>query len=138
MFQDVPAFLTEWHRVVAERGLVALPALLSDDITMGAPPYWDRLRGRDLVQHLLGIVIHTIEDFTYHREWQEGNELALEFTGHVGDLELQGVDLITLDDRFVIRNLDVVMRPVNAVIALREAIAPQMAEFLRRAAGSTG
>ena len=138
MFQDVPAFLTEWHRVVAERGLVALPALLSDDITMGAPPYWDRLRGRDLVQHLLGIVIHTIEDFTYHREWQEGNELALEFTGHVGDLELQGVDLITLDDRFVIRNLDVVMRPVNAVIALREAIAPQMAEFLRRTAGSTG
>jgi hypothetical protein len=138
MPQDTHAFLTEWHRVVFERDLVALPALLSDDITMGAPPYWDKLRGRDLVRHLLGIVVHTIEDFTYHREWQDGNELALEFTGHVGDLELQGVDLITLDEHFVVRNLDVVMRPVNAVIALREVIAPQMAEFLRRAAGNAG
>jgi hypothetical protein len=112
--------------------------MLAEDVSMGAPPYWAKLQGRELVQHLLGIVVHTIEDFTYHREWQDGNELALEFTGHVGDLDLQGVDLITLDDRFVVRNLDVVMRPVNAVLALRETIAPQMAEFLRRSAGSAG
>jgi hypothetical protein len=131
-------FLTEWHRIVAEKDLAALPAMLAEDISMGAPPYWARLQGRDLVQHLLGLVVHTIEDFSYHREWQDGHELALEFTGHVGDLDLQGVDLITLDDRFAIRSLDVVMRPVNAVLALREAIAPQMAEFLRRAAGSAG
>ena len=39
-------------------------------------------------------------------------------------------DLITLDETEVIRNLDVLMRPVNAVIALREIIAPHMAEYL--------
>jgi hypothetical protein len=136
MPDDTDEFLMEWHRVVAERDLAALPALLADDISMGAPPYWAKLQGRDLVCHLLGLVIRTIEDFTYHREWQDGNELALEFTGHVGDLDLQGIDLITLDEHFAIRNLDVLMRPVNGVIRLRESIAPKMAEFLSRGGGS--
>jgi hypothetical protein len=124
------SFLSEWHRIVAEKDLVALEATLTEDVTIGAPPYWEKLRGRPLVHHLLGRIVHTIEDFTYHREWQNERELALEFTGHVGKLDLQGIDLITLDENGSIRNLDVLMRPVNAVIALREVIAPQMAEFL--------
>ncbi len=124
------AFLTGWHCIVAEKDLVALEAVLAEDVTMGAPPYWEKLRGRPLVHHLLGRIVHTIEDFTYHREWRDDRELALEFRGHVGDLELQGIDLITLDRNDRIANLDVLMRPVNAVLKLREIIAPQMAEFL--------
>lgn len=127
---DPDAFLTEWHRVVAERDLAALPKLIAPDITMGAPPYWRKLQGERIVGHLLGLIVHTIEGFTYHREWAHGADLALEFTGRVGDLELQGIDLITLNRDGRVQNLDVLMRPVNAVIALREAVAPKMAAFL--------
>jgi len=130
MADQVEQFLKEWHRIVSQKDVPALAAVLAEDIAIGAPPYWEKLRGRDLVQHLLGLIVHTIEDFTYHREYREGAELALEFTGHVGDRELQGIDLITLDGQGRIQNLDVLMRPINAVIALREAIQPQMAEFL--------
>ena len=73
---------------------------------------------------------HTIEGFTYHREWAQGRELALEFRGRVGETELQGIDLITLDAEGRIQNLDVLMRPVNGIVALRERIAPRMAEYL--------
>ena len=104
--------------------------MLADDISLGAPPYWDRFQGRKLVHHLLGLILHTIEDFTYRREWQEGSELALEFSGRVGGLDLQGIDLISLNDGLVIQSLDVLMRPTNAVDRLRETIAPQMASFL--------
>lgn len=128
-------FLERWHRVVGERDLVGLEALLATDVTMGAPPYWDRLSGRPLVHHLLGLILHTIEDFTYHREWHQDsrgrNEMALEFHGHVGELDLQGIDLITLNERGEIQNLDVAIRPMNALEALRDVIAPQMAEYLR-------
>ena len=130
MSDSAESFLTGWHRIVAEKDLAALETVLAEDVAIGAPPYWDKLRGRPLVHHLLGRIIHTVEDFSYRREWQDGNELALEFTGHVGELALQGIDLITLDETGVIRNLDVLMRPINAVTALREVIAPQMAEFL--------
>jgi hypothetical protein len=111
---DVAGFLRDWHR----------------------PPYWQRFAGRDVVHQLLGIIIHTIQGFTYHREWQQGSELALEFTGRVGELELQGIDLITLDDRPAIAKRDVLMRPIRAIEALQEIVAPQMTAFFARRAGS--
>ena len=123
-------FLPEWHRIVAERDVAALGAVLAADVTLGAPPYWSKLAGRDLVQHLLGLIVHTLEAFTYHREWRDGRELALEFRGRVGEIELQGIDLITLDAEGRIQNLDVLMRPLNGIVALRDRIAPRMAEYL--------
>lgn len=140
MTADARSFLPGWHRIVAERDLDALFEVLADDVTMATPPYWDRLAGRDLVHHLLGIIIETIEGFTYHREWVEAGELALEFRGRVGDCELQGIDLISLDESGRIRALDVMVRPANALAALRERVAPRMQAFLaeRAAAGPEG
>ncbi len=123
-------FLDRWHRIVAERDLAALREILAEDVSIGAPPYWPKLEGRDLVCHLLGIIIHTIEDFTYRREWSSEAELALEFTGRVKGLDLQGIDLITLNAENHVVYLDVMMRPINGVTALRDAVAPQMAKFL--------
>ncbi len=128
-------FLAKWHPLVANRDLVALERILAPDITMGAPPYWDRLSGRPIVHHLLGLIINTIEDFTYHREWhddaKQNGEIALEFHGHLGEHDLQGIDLISLNDRGEIQNLDVMIRPMNALSALRDVIAPQMIEYLK-------
>ncbi len=137
MSRDVSDFLTEWHRIVRERDLVGLDRVLDENVSMGAPPYWEKLRGRKLIHHLLGLIVHTIDGFTYHREWCNGSELALEFTGRVGERELQGIDLISLNDNLLVQNLDVLMRPVNSVIALRDAIAPQMAAFLSQGRDGT-
>ncbi len=135
MASENDGFLAEWHRLVEARDLLALEKILAEDVTMGAPPYWDRLEGRPIVHHLLGLIIRTIEDFTYHREWHDDSrgrgEIALEFRGHVGELDLQGIDLITLNQRGEVQNLDVMIRPMNALAALRDVIAPQMMGFLR-------
>lgn len=138
MSNPVDAFLTEWHRIVSERDLDALHRVLAPDVSLGPPPYWSRFHGREIVQHLLGLIVETIEGFTYHREWKNGRELALEFTGRVGDLELQGIDLITLNDRFAIQNLDVLMRPMNSVRALQETIGPRMVSFLAQGSPPDG
>jgi hypothetical protein len=128
-------FLAKWHPIVSERDLAGLENILAPDVTMGAPPYWDKLSGRPLVHHLLGLIIHTIEDFTYHREWHDDSrgkgEIALEFRGHIGELDIQGIDLVSLNERGEIQNLDVMIRPMNALAALRDVIAPKMAEYLR-------
>jgi len=134
MPDPIETFDLEWHRIVAEKDRGGLERVLAEDITVGVPPYWQKLHGRAIAVHLLDLIIHTIDDFTYHREWRNGRELALEFTGHVGDMELQGIDLISLDERGAVTNLDVLMRPVNAVIELRGVVAPQMAAFLQERA----
>lgn len=134
MTSEVDKFLSEWHRVVSAKDRDGLVGLLAEDVSLGAPPYFEKLRGRDLVHHLLGLILQTIDDFTYHRQWRNEGELALEFSGRIGELRLQGIDLITLNDDFVVGNIDVLIRPTNAVDALRDVIAPQMATFLARGA----
>ena len=132
-------FLAKWHPLVIGRDLAALEKILAEDVSMGAPPYWDTLSGRPIVHHLLGLIINTIEDFTYHREWHDDSrgegEIALEFKGHLGELDLQGIDLITLNDRGELQHLDVMIRPMNALEELRNIIAPQMIAFLRENSG---
>ena len=127
-------FLLKWHQLVANRDLAALEEVLAEDVTMGAPPYWDKLQGKPIVHHLLGLIISTIDDFSYHRQWHTdctgSDEIVLEFMGHVGGLDLQGVDLISLNERGELQNLDVMIRPMNALEALRDIVAPQMMEFL--------
>ena len=126
---DPDAFLARWHVLVAAKDPAALSDVLAEDVTMGAPPYWQDFEGVEVVQHLLGLVIETIEGFSYHREWVDGRELALEFKGRVGDIDLQGIDLITLDDAGRLCHLDVLIRPMNALEALRERIMPRMTAF---------
>jgi len=126
----VNTFLERWHRMVADRDADAIGDLLAEDVIIGAPPYWEPLEGHPLVTHLLGIIVTTIEDLRYRREWIDGNELALEFRGQVGDEQLQGIDLITLDDDGRVRRIDVMIRPLNALTALFERVAPQMAAYL--------
>ena len=134
MGTDAQAFLKQWHRVVKERDIAAIEDLLAQGVSVGAPPYWTKLQGRGLVHHLLGLILQTIEGFTYQREWMDGAELALEFTGRVGELDVQGIDLISLDEENKVRNVDVMIRPVNAVIALQKIISPKMEAFLTRGA----
>ncbi len=123
-------FLTRWHRIAKERDFDGLRDLLAEDVTIGAPPHWQRLGGKDLVHHLLGVILETIEGFTYYREWVSGAELALEFKGKVDDLDLQGIDLVTLDDDNRVTQLDVMIRPLNAVITLQEKVGARMLAYL--------
>jgi len=127
---EVDRFLDEWHRIVREQDAAALTEIIAEDVTLGAPPYWNRLQGRELVAHLLGLILETIEDFTYLRQWRAGRELALEFSGRVGDYRLQGVDLITVDEDGLLCAIDVPMRPLDTVEHLRDTIAPRMQQYL--------
>lgn len=118
MSADSKAFLEQWHKVVAARDIEGLAAVLAEDVTLGAPPYWTKLETKEVVLRLLGIIINTIDAFTYHREWIDGPELALEFRGSVEGLDLQGIDLITLNDEGKVQNIDVMIRPMNTLAKL--------------------
>jgi hypothetical protein len=138
MAADAESFLQVWHRIVEKRDAAALADVLAENVTLGAPPYWTRLEGREIVQRLLGIIIETIDGFTYHREWLDGAELALEFTGRVGDTELQGIDLISLDAENRVQNLDVMIRPMNALEELRDRVGARMRAPLDSPADAAG
>ena len=127
---EVDRFLDEWHRIIREQDIAAIVEILADDVEIGAPPYWNKLEGKELVGHLLGLILETIEKFTYHRQWRSGRELALEFTGVVDGHQLQGVDLITVNEEGLLAKIDVPMRPLGTIEHLRDKIGPKMQKYL--------
>ena len=127
---EVDRFLDEWHRIIREQDVSAIVEILAEDVEMGAPPYWNKLEGKDLVGHLLGLILETIEEFTYHRQWRSGRELALEFTGVVEGHKLQAVDLITVNEEGLLAKIDVPMRPLGTIEHLRDKIGPKMQKYL--------
>lgn len=91
---------------------------------------------------LLGIVISTLENFTYHREFVNGRHMVLEFRAvlyapedkeRATPMNVQGVDLITLDDDGNCSQFTVMIRPHNTLGVLKKIVAARMAEMMAEA-----
>lgn len=124
------AALDTWHRFVAERDTELLDVLLAPDVVFRAPTYWSERRGKPAVTVILSTVMTVFQDFRYHRQWIDGDEWALEFSARIGDLDLRGVDLIHLE-KGQIESLEVLIRPPNAVAALRDEMERRLTPFLK-------
>jgi hypothetical protein len=62
------------------------------------------------------------EDFTYTKEWVDGQDIILEFTACIGDKKLKGIDRITVNEAGEIAHIEVLIRPLNGLIALAEHV----------------
>ena len=110
--------LAEWHRIIAEGDMAALHHLLAENVTFHSPFAWTPKQGRALTGGILATVSEVFEDFTYHRQWVDGPEWALEFSARVNGLELKGLDLVSLDEEGLIVRFEVLVRPANALAEL--------------------
>ena len=82
-----------------------------------------------LNKRLLQFKLNEKEPLLYHnepiiRDGKMGHDKnwALEFKCKIGDLDIVGVDLITLGEDGLIDILEVTMRPLKSISELREAI----------------
>ena len=62
------------------------------------------------------------EDFRYEGEWIEGSEIILEFSARIGETKLRGIDRISLDAAGRLRHIEVMVRPINGLMALAEKV----------------
>lgn len=123
-------FIEEWHRIVRGKDAEAILGILAPDVEVGGPAYWGRLRGKGTVAHFLGLGLRILAGLTFLREWVSDRGIAIEFKGKIGEQSFQGVNLITLDDAGRAKHIDILIRPINAVVALRDLVTPQMTAYL--------
>ena len=88
-------------------------------LAVGLMPY----PGRDLVCLLLSTAAGVFEDFKYHREFLDGENAALEFSAHIGDVELKAVHLIRFNAAGEFVEIEKLVRPAEGVKALGNAMA---------------
>lgn len=116
------ARLQRWHDVVFNHDLDDLHNMLHHDIEFHSPAFFKPKHGVDAAHFILSNVIDIFSDFTYHREWIDGNEFALEFSATVGDKSIKGIDLIRWNDDGKITHFEVMVRPLNGLGALAQAM----------------
>ena len=116
-----------FREAVEAQDLDGMRGALAENVTFHSPVAHKPFEGRDNVGKVLAAVSQTFEDFRYTDEFDAGDGThALIFRARVGDKELQGLDLIRLDDDGLIDELTVMVRPASGLMALGQAMAPKV------------
>ena len=115
--------LAKWRAMIAENDFRDLPSIVAADAVFRSPVGLKPYPGRELVCLLLRTAAGVFEDFEYHREFLDGENAALEFSAHIGDVKLKAVHLFRFDSGGKFVEIEKLVRPVEGVKALGNAMA---------------
>jgi SnoaL-like domain len=115
-------------RAAVERmDIDAAQELFADDIVFHSPATFHPFVGRETVTRLLGLVAETFEDFRYTDELETGAAHALIFRASIAGREIEGIDLLRLDDDGLIADFTVMLRPLSGLVPFAQAMGEKAA-----------
>ena len=117
---------TAFKDAVEARDFEAAIRCLDREVTFNSPVAHTPFEGKEVVGQVLLAVSETFEDFEYTDAFETGNVHALIFRARVGDKQLQGLDLLRLNDEGLIEELTVMVRPASGLMALAAAMGPKV------------
>jgi ketosteroid isomerase-like protein len=118
-----------YRQAFEARDLDGLVALLADDVVFHSPVIADPgFEGRDSVAALLAIVLDVVTDVEYTYELGDERAHVLVSDARVLGKPFKSTTLLELDADGKIREIWVMARPLTGVVAIAEAIGPQLAK----------
>jgi hypothetical protein len=122
-----------WHRIVDERDVEGLDALLADEAVFHSPVVHTPQVGKPITKKYLTAAFHVFfnDSFRYVRELQGDRDAVLEFEVKLDGITVNGVDMIKWNDAGKISEFKVMLRPLKAVNLIHQ----KMAEILLAQAG---
>lgn len=130
-----PAAVQRWHEMLQTGDMSILNDLLAEDVVFRSPVAYNPYPGKQVVFFILTNVIQIFENFTYHREFysEDGLNVVLEFSAHVGEKKLKGIDMIQFNEQGQIIDFEVMLRPKSGLEALAVQMGQRMAAFMPKA-----
>ncbi|MFC4044542.1 nuclear transport factor 2 family protein [Dactylosporangium siamense] len=127
--------MIDFRAAVEARDADAIAATLADDVVFRSPVAFKPYPGKAITAAILRGVLRVFEDFRYVRELgaEGGRDHALVFEARIGDVTVEGCDFLHLDERGLIDELTVMVRPLSAAQALAAAMAGQFEQIQREA-----
>ena len=141
--------LDRWHQHLKGQLPGGLDALLHEDCVFLSPVVFSPQRGREISKLYLSAAANVLPGdeaastpttnddehgkFRYTKKIAQGHHAMLEFETMVGEVSVNGVDIITCDDDGMIIEFKVMVRPLQAVNAVHR----QMGEMLERLKGAS-
>jgi hypothetical protein len=110
----------DWERALA---------LLDEDVVFRSPVVFTPYHGREAIGTILRAVAQILEDFRFMREIgaEGGADHALVFRARIGDREIEGSDFLHTNEKGMIDEFTVMVRPLSAALALAKAMGERLA-----------
>ena len=120
--------LRKWHGFIKSGDPAALWDLLHPDVVFESPVVHTPVRGRETTFKYLTSAVRVLGGpaFRYVGEWTSGTGAVLEFVTEVGEITINGVDIITFDADGFITHFKVMVRPLKAINLLHRLMAEQL------------
>lgn len=115
-----------FRAAVEARDQEAMVACLAEDVRLYSPVAFKPFAGREAVRELFWNLLEVFEDFHYVDELEGERSHALIFRASVNGKQLEGLDHLVLGDDGLVTEFTVMLRPLSALIAMGEAMAPRV------------
>lgn len=109
------------------RDLDAFAAALSPDVVLHSPVIRAPFSGREAAVELYGVLFEAFGEFEISEEFAAGDAQAFFWQGELQGRQIEGTDLIRLDDQGRIREVRVMIRPLLDIAAFAAAVGPMLA-----------
>jgi hypothetical protein len=128
--------MQQFRRAVEARDDEAIAALLAEDVVFTSPVAFTPYPGKATTAAILRAVMRVFEDFHYVREIADidGQDSALIFKAVVSGKQVNGCDFLHVNDKGLIDDFTVMVRPLSAAVAVSEAMGAQFDRVQREAA----
>jgi SnoaL-like domain len=112
-----------FREAIESADLDAVAELLAPDVVFHSPVTFHPFIGRDAVRRLIGEVAQVFADFRYTDEIAAEGVHGFIFRAAVGDREIEGIDLLRIDEAGLIADFTVMLRPMSALVPFAQAMA---------------
>ncbi len=117
-------------RAAVERADIdAMVGCLHPGVRFFSPIAFRPFVGHEQVRVLFENLLEVFEGFRYVDELNGPQSHALIFRAHVGEVQVQGLDHMVLDDAGLVTEFTVMVRPLSAAIRLAEVMGPRVAHL---------
>ena len=116
------------EKAVATGRLDDIVEAFAEDAVLHSPVQFKPFEGRTAITQLIGILIEVFEDFRYtDRMESEDGSIGLIFRAKIGNREVEGIDFLRFNDKDLIQDVTVMVRPLSAIEALLAEVGPRLA-----------
>ena len=116
------SYLKKWHEGLISNDPKLLDEILDESCVFTSPIVFKPIEGKEMSKlYLMGAgQTFDMDRFEYVRELVDGVDSVLEFETYIGDISVNGVDIIRWNDEGKIIDFKVMIRPLQAIGALQK------------------
>ena len=120
--------LDAWHKLVNNRNVGGLDAMLADEVVFYSPIVHTPQVGKAVTQRYLTAAIGVFfnESFRYVREVKSERDAVLEFMVEIDGIMVNGVDMIKWNEDGEIVEFKVMLRPLKGINIIHQKMAAML------------